>query len=324
MKKQGGPGKSHRKGISLLQLAQLFPDEESARRWFEAILWPNGRCCGHCGSTATREVPKRKPLDYWCKDCRNYFSVRTGTTLQDSKLPLQKWAFAVYLYVTHLKSVSSMKLHRDLGITQKSAWFMLHRLRRAWDASGIEPFEGPVEVDESFFGGRRRNMSNSKRRAIKGRGAVGKTAVIGAKDRKTNAVRAEVVKRTNTETLQDFVHKNVDTEAIVYTDDAAAYDGVVRWHESVCHSTGEYVRQQAHTNGIESFWAMLKRAHKGTFHRLSPKHLQRYVDEFAGRHNLRDLDTDMQMQTIVAGLVGRTLLYRDLIADNGLEAQART
>ena len=137
------PGKSHREGITLMQLADMFPDEDAARKWFEAIRWPDGRYCGHCGSTETKEVPNAKPMPYWCKSCRSYFSVRTGTTIQNSRLPLRKWAFAVYLYVTNLKGVSSMKLHRDLGITQKTAWFMLHRLRDAWGESGLEAFTAP-------------------------------------------------------------------------------------------------------------------------------------------------------------------------------------
>ena len=261
-------------------------------------------------------------MPYWCRDCRSYFSVRTGTTLQNSRLPLRKWAFAAYLYVTSLKSISSMKLHRDIEVTQRTAWFMLHRLRQSWETS-VEPFIGPVEVDESYFGGRRRNMSNKKRKALAGRGPVGKTAVVGVKDRTSNKVRAKVVQRTDAETLQGFILEQTDSEAQVYTDDASAYYNMPRRHRSVKHSVGEYVRDQAHTNGIESFWATLKRAYKGTFHKLSPKHLDRYIQEFAGKHNIRELDTIKQMQTVVAGLVGRQLMYRELTKDNGLSAGAR-
>ena len=246
--------------------------------------------------------------------------------MQNSKIPLSKWAIAIYLCLTSLKSISSMKLRRDIGVSQPTAWFMLHRIREAWALETPGGFSGPVEADETYFGGRRRNMSNSRRKALQdtGRGAVGKTAVVGIKDRKTNQVRAKVVERTDTKTLQGFVRNNVDPDAIVYTDDALAYDGVARWHESVRHSVGEYVRDMAHTNGVESFWATLKRAHNGTFHRLSPKHLNRYIQEFAGKHNLRESGTLDQMRDVVARLVGRRLLLRDLVADNGLNSLARS
>ncbi len=305
-----------------MDLQDMFPDEDSAIKWFESTYWANERCCGHCGSTATSEVPKRKPMPYWCKDCRSYFSVRTGTALQNSRLPLRKWAIAVYLYVTNLKSVSSVKLHRDIKVRQATAWFMLHRIRQAWDASGVEPFDGPVEVDETFMGGKRRNMPNAKRKKLTGRGSAGKTAVVGAKDRATNKIRARVVRRTDGATLKGFIHENTEPTTKVYTDEASAYENLARPHESVKHSVGEYVRDQAHTNGIESFWSMLKRAHKGTFHRLSPKHLDRYVQEFAWRHNIRERDTIEQMRSVVAGLVGRQLMYSELISANGLSAYA--
>ncbi len=319
------PGKSHREGMTLVQLMDMFPSEEAAAEWFESIVWEGGRHCPKCGSVETKEVPNAKPMPYWCKGCRSYFSVRTGTPMARSNVPLRKWAIAIYLVLTSLKSVSSMKLHRDIGVSQRAAWFMLHRIREAWGEDDDEPFDGPVEVDETYMGGKRKNMSNAQRRALKdaGRGAVGKTAVVGIKDRATNEVRAEVVTDTTGETLQDFVEENTEEDAMVYTDDAKAYKGVEREHEAVRHSVSEYVRGQAHTNGIESFWAMLKRAHGGTFHKISPKHLQRYVSEFAGKHNIRNSDTLAQMRDTVARLVGRNLLYRDLIARNGLSNAGR-
>ena len=169
----------------------------------------------------------------------------------------------------------------------------------------------------------RSNMSNSKRAELEGRGAVGKTTVVGAKDRATKQVRAKVVECTDKPTLQGFVLGVAAKDAVVYTDDATAYKGLPREHEAVKHSVGEYVRMMAHTNGVESFWSMLKRAHKGTFHKISPKHLNRYVQEFAGKHNIRELDTLGQMQDTVLRLVGRNLLRVALIADNGLSSTAR-
>ena len=170
-------------------------------------------------------------------------------------------------------------------------------------------------------------MSNAKRKELEGtgRGAVGKTAVVGAKDRASNCISAQVVESTDSDTLQGFVRRHAGDGATVYTDDAAAYKGMVDIkHESVKHSVNEYVRDMAHTNGIESFWAMLKRAHKGTFHKLSPKHLHRYVNGFAGKHNLRELDTTAQMVVVAAGLIGKRLMYSQLIADNGLDSGARS
>jgi transposase-like protein len=247
--------------------------------------------------------------------------------LERSKVPLRKWAIAIYLELTSLKSISSMKLHRDLAITQKTAWFMLHRIREAWsDADDHSSFTGPVEVDETYFGGKRKNMSNARREELAGtgRGPVGKTAVVGAKDRATNQVAATVVRSTDSGTLQNFVKDHTDAGATVYTDDAAAYDSLPFRHETVKHSVSEYVRGKAHTNGVESFWSMLKRAHEGTFHKISPQHLNRYVQEFAGKHNIRDADTLAQMTVLVAGLVGKRLMYCDLIANNGLASGART
>ena len=311
-----GPGKSDREGISLVKLMKMFPTDDAAREWFEARIWPHGPHCPHCGSANVQSGIKHRSMTHRCRDCdgRPMFSLKTGNIMEGSKLGYQTWAIAIYLVTTSLKGVSSMKLHRDLEITQKSAWHLAHRLRKAFEADG-GLFAGPVEVDETYIGGKRKNMPKARRKTLEGRGAVGKAAVAGAKDRATNRVNADVVPATDGATLQGFVRARAEAGATVYTDDAAAYRGMAGFeHEAVKHSVGEYVRGMAHTNGMESFWSMLKRGYQGTYHHMSEKHLGRYVDEFSGRHNIREDDTEEQMAHIAKRMVGRRLRYRDLAA----------
>ena len=315
------PGKSDRKGISLSKLFKIFPDNEAAETWFVQQRWGDKPACPHCGSINVQTGCNHKTMPYRCreKECAKRFSVKIGTVMQSSNLGYQTWAIAIYLLTTSLKSVSSLKLHRDLDITQKSAWHLAHRIRTSFDSAKPALMSGPVEVDETYFGGKARNMRASKRKAIEGRGTVGKTAVVGVKDRSTKRVSAKVVEHTDSKTLIPFIESHAEFGATVYTDDATAYNSLSNLlngyrHESVKHSVSEYVRDQAHTNGIESFWSMLKRAHKGTFHNISPKHLGRYVEEFAGRQNVRELDTIQQMEHIAGGLLDKRLRYVDLVA----------
>ena len=321
-----GPGKNHRKGISLKKFFGIFPDDVTAERWFVEQRWPDGICCPRCGSLNVQVGTKHKTMPYRCREAacgRKFFSVKTGSVMEGSKIGYQDWLLATFLLNTGLKSVASMKLHRDLGITQKSAWFLAHRVRKAWETEGKPLFDGTVEVDETYIGGKRKNMPKSKRKKLTGRGPVGKTAIVGAKERETKKVAATVVKSTDKGTLQGFVKKHADPGATVYTDDAKAYETLPFNHDSVKHSLGEYVKGDVHTNGIESLWSMLKRAHKGTFHKLSPKHLDRYVQEFAGRHNVRDQDTIDQLASLAKGMNGKRLTYKQLIADNGMPSGAR-
>ena len=309
---QNAPGKAYRKGISLVEAVHRFGDDTEAEKWFVSRRWPDGIRCPYCDSDAiTDRKSRRKTPQYHCNGCQANFTVKTGTVMHDSRLPLGKWALAFYLFSTNLKGVSSMKLHRDLNITQKSAWYMAHRIRETWDDE-TERFAGPVEADETYVGGLEKNKHESKKLKA-GRGAVGKTPVVGVKDRETNRVSTAVVESTDKATLQEFVHSRTEPDAQVYTDEARAYVGLRRPHEAVSHSAGEYVRGQVHTNGLESHWAMLQRGIDGIYHHISPKHLDRYATEFAGRHNRRPLDTEQQMASMAVGAVGKHLPYQDLI-----------
>lgn len=325
---KNAPGKAFREGITLKQIMQMFPDNDTAEQWLIEQRWPVGVSCPKCGTMNVQTNCQHKTMPFRCREkaCgRPRFSTKTGTVMEGSKVGYQDWVLATFEIMTSLKSVSSMKLHRDLGMTQKSAWFLGHRLRAALsqDDTASPSFVGPVEVDETYIGGKRANMSNAKRKTLTGRGSVGKTAVVGIKDRESNHVSAKVVRSTDAETLQGFVKQHTDPSATVYTDEASAYASLPFNHDSVKHSLSEYVKGDVHTNGIESLWSMLKRAHKGTFHKLSPKHLDRYVQEFAGRHNVREQDTIEQIVTVCTGMENKRLKYDDLIAANGLDSGAR-
>jgi len=331
-KSHKAPGKSHREGLTFLQVADMFSTDEAAIAWLAEQRWPRGPYCPRCGTTNVQSNIKHKTMTHRCRECvtgksKTMFSLKTGSVMEGSKISYRHWAIAIYLFMTNIKGVSSMRLHRELGIGQKAAWFMLQRLRKALEAD-IDPlFEGPVEADETYIGGKRKNMSNAKRRELKdtGRGGVGKAVVVGVKDRKTGQVIARHVLQVDTLDVAGFVDEMTAWGAVVYTDEAKVYNVLASLyrHETVKHSVSEYVRGQAHTNGIESFWAMLKRGFHGTYHKMSPKHLDLYISEFAGRHNIRELDTIDQMRLVAQGMRGKRLRYADLIADNGLESGAR-
>lgn len=306
------PGKSYRKGITLRQIIRRYRTQASAENWFIQQRWPKGIRCPNCSSLNVQVGAKHKTMRFRCREkaCgRKRFSTKTRSVMECSKVSYQDWLLALFLVSTNLKGESSMKLHRDLGITQKTAWFLAHRIREALSRDSTVSYSGPVEVDETYVGGQRKNMAKSKRNELTGRGPVGKTAVVGAKDRETNQVAAKVAQSTDKETLQGFVKGHAAKDATVYTDDASAYETLPFDHDSVKHSLQEYVRGDVHTNGIESLWSLLKRANKGTFHNLSSKHLDRYAQEFAGRHNMREQDTVDMMRSMAGGMDGKRLTY---------------
>ena len=309
---KSAPGKSYRKGISLKAAIQSFGDDAKAEAWFISRRWPDGIQCVYCDSkrVSDKKSNRKTPMHH-CKDCGKDFTIKTGTIMQDSKLSLSEWALAFYLFTTSLKGVSSMKLHRDLEIRQPSAWYLAHRIREAW-LDETDKMGGPVEADETYFGGKEANKHADKKLHA-GRGPVGKTAVAGLKDRTTNKVKTQVVESTDAPTLQGFVRRYTDKTAQLYTDESPAYLGINRAHEAVKHSVSEFVRGQAHTNGMESHWALLKRGHDGVYHHFSEKHLPRYITEFEGRHNNRPMDTTDQMSLLVKQSVGKHLPYAKLI-----------
>ena len=270
-------------------------------------------CRPMCGSEGRMSaVPSRKPLPCWCGSCRRHVSVRTNTVMHRSRIPLRKWVVAVFLWSTSLKGVSSMKLHRDLRITQKSAWFMAHRLREAWK-QGKFSMESRVEVDETFIGGKRRNMPTSRRKELTGRSAFGKTIIAGAEDRKTNAISAKVVEGTGRKTLQGFIAERVSPDATVYTDGHKSYKGIPNRHKAVKHSVSRHVNGMAHTNGLESFRSLLRKFFHGTFHHFTPKHMNGYINEFVIRHNTRRQDTIVMMGDTVGLMVGKRLTCKQLV-----------
>ena len=303
--------------ISFYKFFKRFPDEASAEKFFAERRWGKDgkrRFCPHCGSVRTVTIDHKMP--YRCKDCRKFFSVRTKSVLAESNIPLHKWLMAMYLLNTNLKGVSSMKLSRDLDITQKTAWFLAHRIRKAFEDQQDAKFVSPVEVDETYMGGKYSNMHKSRKPRLVGAGSQDKVPVVGIKERETGKVKAKVTQRVSAVLLRGMVEESVEEGAMVYTDQNVSYKGLIKKnykHEAVNHSVGEYIKGQAHTNGVESFWSMLKRGHMGVYHKMSSKHLQRYIDEYAGRRNIRPLATMEQIGTTFDGMKGKSLKYRDLV-----------
>ncbi len=306
--------RSQKLPTSLIEAIRYFSDIDVCTDYVAKLRWPSGPVCPECGCMEYSYLSTRR---LWkCKACKRQYSVKVGTVFEESRLGLDKWLPAVWLAANSKNGISSHELARALGVTQKSAWFMLHRIRLAMQAGTIERLSGEVEVDETFIGGKARNMhkADRERKGIKGAAMAGKTPVLGMIER-GGRVRAEVIPNVKATTLRPRVKDSIANGAVVYTDALPSYNGLgVRFsHKTIDHAE-KYVEGQVHTNTIENFWALVKRGLNGTYVSVEPFHLFRYLDERVFTFNHRE-DTDLgRFATVLGGAQGRRLTYAALTA----------
>jgi transposase-like protein len=298
---------------TLIQMMSAFPDEQSAIDHFTAIRWQGGAYCPLCGSARVYHFSDKRT--HKCGDCRKRFSIKVGTIFEDSKIELRKWFMAVWLITSHKKGIASTQLAKDIGVTQKTAWFMLHRLRHASQTGSFNsPLWGEVEADETYIGGKEKNKHAWQRTGGK-QGGAGKVAVLGILQRE-GELRADVTPNVQARTVQSIIRSNVAPGSSIMTDEHGAFVGLgdSYFHHRVNHSAGEYVRSMClHTNGIESVWALFKRQIIGAHHYLSPKHLSRYLGEMTWRFNRRSFGEGERVNALLEQTNGR-LTYKALIA----------
>ena len=309
---------------TLIEAIRYFADPGVALTFMVALRWPNGVTCPHCAGTehsflATRRIWK-------CKGCKKQFSVKLGTVFEDSPIGLDKWLPCIWMLVNCKNGVSSYEISRALGVTQKTAWFMLHRVRLAMQTKTFDKFGGPTEVDETYVGGRARFMHKERRgRMIKGSGSVGKVAVIGllerhGADRKHSVVRTSIASNVRKHGLQALVRENVEAGAALYSDAFPSYRGLdADYLHGVIDHSEKYVEGQIHTNGLENFWSLLKRAIHGTYVSIQPFHLFRYLDEETFRFNNRKDNDAGRFLGVVKALAGKRLTYKALSGGNLLQ-----
>lgn len=308
--------------LNLSNLAKCFSDEDAARELLEQKRWANGVRCPHCTSEgaykltakAESKTPVRKGV-WKCKTCRKQFTVTVGTIFEDSRIPLSKWLLGIHLLCSSKKGMSAHQLHRMLGITYKSAWFMAHRIRYAMTQEPLAgKLCGTVEADETYIGGKAKNMHASVRKAkIQGRGAVNKMAVCSLVERQ-GRVRSTHVAQVTGSNLKAVLRLHVEPTADIMTDEFTSYIGLDREfasHQTVNHGAGQYVRAAVHTNTIESVSALMKRGVIGIYHHWSERHLHRYLSEFDFRYNARKMKDGERTMEAISGFEGKRLMYKE-------------
>jgi transposase-like protein len=307
--------------FNLIQFYTKFGTEEQCQTFLFKNRWANGITCHKCGEIDVK-VYKLASGRYKCASCRNTFTVRSGSVFEDSPVPLQKWFLAIYLCGSFKKGISSIQLSKYIGVTQKTAWFMLQRIRYVFENDSFEMLSGEVEMDEAYMGGADKNKHyNKKAKAITGKGAQGfaskstKTPVVGMVER-GGQLHAIATKDTGSKTLMTLARNHIDISSTIYTDEHMPYRTLSKLgfnHESVNHGVKEFVNGMASTNTAEGFWSHLKRGVNGIYHHVSAKHLQRYCDEYTYRWNTRDLTDGERFEDWFNHINGKRLLYKTLI-----------
>lgn len=316
---------SEREPQTLIEVIRHFSDPDVCLDFLVNMRWPDGVACPHCGSLDVTFMPSRRIWQCKEKHAKRQFSIKVGSIFEDSPIGLDKWLTAMWLIASSKNGISSYEVARSIGVSQKSSWFMMHRIRLAMEDGFFNQMRGEVEVDETFIGGKARNMHAGKRaQKITGTGGAGKAAVMGMLERHGpdghSRVRTAVVPNTRRSSLGPVIKVNVETGATVYSDGKGSYDRLNEdyLHEAVNHDATEYVRGSVHTNGIENYWSLLKRSLSGTYVSVEPFHLFRYLDEQTFRYNSRKVTDAARFKALVRSVIGKRLTWAQV---TGMEAQ---